>query len=91
MSDGIRRVAQMVRTYERRRATSKANRTHALSEPQYSKFAHYCRVKGIPAGEVLDQLIGEFLTEVADDIQREIGGDADEKPPSPPTPRRAAS
>lgn len=68
MADGIKKVADLVRNFQPGQKLTKVNRTLSLLEPQYSGFMRYCRSKGISASDVVDQLIAEFLQEVADDI-----------------------
>jgi hypothetical protein len=50
----------------------KSNRTMALTEPEFSTFQKYCRSKGRPVSEVVDELIALFLEEVADDLPPDL-------------------
>ena len=46
-----------------KRRPSKANHTLYLREPQFRVFAEHCKTIGQKPGEVVDRLIGLFLTE----------------------------
>ncbi len=66
--DPLDKLARAVKSRAAPKKVSKANRTHALSEPNYSILQKYCRSKGIHVSELLDGLISVFLEKVKDDL-----------------------
>ncbi len=66
--DPLDKLAESVRSRPPVKKSSKANRTHALQEPNYSILQRYCRSKGMPMSELLDGLIAAFLEKVKDEI-----------------------
>ena len=67
VSDAIKKLAAKVRDHAPKAKVSKSTRTLSLAEPNFSKMQSYCRAKGLPVSEVVDELIAAFLAEIAAD------------------------
>jgi hypothetical protein len=76
VTDPLDQIAKSMRA--RKTKGPKAARTHNFAEPNYTLFARYCKSKGVPASEVLDDLIVAFLEKVKDDMPGDGVPDGDD-------------
>lgn len=70
--DPLEQLAQEVREATRQPKITRANRTLALAEPNYSTLRRYCAGKGLKMQDVVDRLIAAFLLKVQDDLPPDV-------------------
>jgi hypothetical protein len=74
-NDPLDKLARAIKERVPVKKVSKANRTLALSEPNYTTLQNYCRSKGVPLSELVDSLISAFLEKIKDDLPPAIQDD----------------
>jgi hypothetical protein len=67
VSDGVKKIVDLVKAGTKRGKQGRANRTLSLCEPQFTEFQAYCRAHHRSASEVIDALIEEFMAKAAED------------------------